>query len=273
MNSNSKSKRVGKTKGDFLILEKLIKNKRSYYKIKCNICGDISYTYNLGDKYLIHSDVRCRNTTIKNIIGYELNDFVVINANYSNRLMLDVKCKVCGSVRKNIAKKDFVNKNNFHGKICTIKSTDIYPNKKIVRKLIRGYQNCKMRILNSESNEKYSGYKGLKFGFSDTTEFVAELYESFDKLISQGIDINDITIDRIDNSKGYIPGNVRGATSTTQANNKRNSYIYFLNEIEIERKDLLMKLNIYQQKLSRLFNNKDCFIYKNNTVTRELKYK
>ena len=44
----SKSKRVGQIKGDFLILEKLVKNKRSYYKVQCQVCGDISYTYNIN---------------------------------------------------------------------------------------------------------------------------------------------------------------------------------------------------------------------------------
>ena len=32
-----------------------------------------------------------------------------------------------------------------------------------------------------------------------------------------------LTLDRIDNSKGYIPGNLKWATRTEQANNKRNN--------------------------------------------------
>ena len=61
----SKSKRVGTIKGDFLILEKLVKNKRSYYKVKCLKCGDVRYTYNIGDRYLVHSELVCKQTTEK----------------------------------------------------------------------------------------------------------------------------------------------------------------------------------------------------------------
>lgn len=269
----SKSKRVGQIKGDFLILEKLVKNKRSYYKIECQICGDISYTYNITDKVLVHSDIKCKNTTAKNIIGFEINDFKVINAEYNKRLMLDVQCKICGAIRHNVAKKDFDINKNQHGIICTIKATDKYPDKKIVKKLIRGYQNCRMRILLSDSNEKYYNYKGLEFGYKNSAEFVEDVYESIEKLVNEGIVLENISLDRIDNSKGYIIGNVRGAVGKTQATNKRNSYIYYLNNIETNRDTLLSELNIYQQKLSRLFGNNDEFEYNNNKVTRRLKYK
>lgn len=269
----SKSKRVGQIKGDFLILEKLVKNKRSYYKVQCQVCGDISYTYNITDKVLVHSDIKCKNTTVQNIIGFEINDFKVIDARYNKRLMLDVQCKICGAIRHNVAKKDFDIHSNRHGAICTIKATNKYPNKKIVKKLIRGYQNCRMRVLLSETNDKYRNYQGIEFGYKNTSEFVEDIYASIEQLVNEGVSLEKISLDRIDNTKGYIIGNVRGAIGKTQATNKRNSYIYYLDNVEIDRDVLLSQLDIYQQKLSRLFGNNDEFEYNNHIITRRLKYK
>ena len=187
--------------------------------------------------------------------------------------MVDIKCNICGIVRKNVAKKDFENHANLHGANCTVIATEKYPNKKIVRKLIRGYQNCRSRILLAEKDEKYSNYKGLEFGFDSSVQFVEDVYKSVEALVKEGIDLNDISLDRIDNTKGYVLGNVRGATRLTQNQNKRNSYIYYLDNIETDKYIIIKKLDIYQQKLSRLFNGKDKFVYKNHKVARRLKYK
>lgn len=62
------------------------------------------------------------------------------------------------------------------------------------------------------------------------------------------------TLDRIDNEKGYVPGNLRWASSTTQSRNRRSNVLtaekvaeikrYYLDHPEISKKDIAIKYNL-----------------------------
>ena len=210
------SKRIGKVIGDYKVIDKIVKNKRSCYLIRCEICGNEKYTYNITEKYMKHGLTQCKKVMCKKYIGIEVGDYKIINAYLKRRLFVDARCNICGVVKRNIAFKDFRNNKNNHSKHCTILNTDKY-DKKIVRKLLRTYQNCKTRIrLGNEGHEKQKSWKGLEFGFSDSVDFVEYTYN-----LIKDKDIDKMTIDRIDNYKGYVKGNIRFITIEEQQRNKK----------------------------------------------------
>ena len=78
---------------------------------------------------------------------------------------------------------------------------------------------CKMRCRNAKANE-YKLYGGVGIDMCD------DWYNSFEAFYRDMGDCPDnMTLDRLDNTKGYEPGNCRWATGIEQANNKRNNLI------------------------------------------------
>lgn len=80
------------------------------------------------------------------------------------------------------------------------------------------WQNMKNRCKNPNvpAYQDY-GARGIK---------VCERWMSFDNFLQDmGIKPNGLSIERIDNSKGYEPGNCKWATTYEQSNNKRNNVI------------------------------------------------
>ena len=80
------------------------------------------------------------------------------------------------------------------------------------------YKDAKQRCGNpgDAAYENYGG-RGIKFLFNSFKEFWEEMEDSY----SPGL-----TLDRKENNGNYEPGNVRWATWTEQANNKRTSVTY-----------------------------------------------
>jgi hypothetical protein len=94
----------------------------------------------------------------------------------------------------------------------------------LLRKAYTAWKNIKQRTDNP-ANEKYETYKGRRMSHDlsrDFSAFLAEVGLPPDKALS---------IDRIDNSIGYVRGNLRWATAREQAyNTKRTHNITYLGQ-------------------------------------------
>lgn len=71
----------------------------------------------------------------------------------------------------------------------------------------------------------------------------------------------DLTIDRIDNNKGYYPENCRWATSTEQNNNKRNVIKIWFRDRYYTLRDIANLTNRKIKTLPSLFKRIVCGIY------------
>jgi len=200
---------VGTVKYDYQIIDKINETKkRSRYLVKCKVCGHVKKIYNLCKEQLSHSVSSCKKTYIKSVIGNQHNDFMISDSYmYNGRHHVNAKCMICNSNKKQIAYKDFINHKNLHSKHCTVYNTKKY-DKKLLRKLHRTYQGAKNRCLNTKTNPTYNN---KCFEFDDSVEFIKFMYNPLVNFIKNNpkLRMNDITIDRINNNKGYSKDNIR----------------------------------------------------------------
>lgn len=117
-------------------------------------------------------------------------------------------------------------------KSCGCYRLDLQRERKTVKseRLYHIWASMKQRCKNP-NNHKYNDYGGRGITVCNEWEVFDNFYNwSVDNGYKEGL-----TIDRIDNDKGYSPDNCRWATQTEQARNKRNTI--FL-ELDGERKPL-----------------------------------
>lgn len=104
----------------------------------------------------------------------------------------------------------------------------------------------KARCLN-ENTVAYKDYGARGITICDDWE---NSYESFrDWALDNGYQ-EKLSIDRIDNNKGYFPDNCRWVDAKTQANNRRSNRVY---EIDGETHNLTEWANLYGIKPKTLF--------------------
>lgn len=253
----SKSKRVGKQIGDYKVLEKLAKNKRSCYIVQCTVCGHVKETYNIGERYMNHSPVSCKEDYYSDMLGNQIGDFKIINIYVDRRAYVDLECMICGSKRIKVAIKDLVNFKNKHDKHCTIRNTEKY-DKDIVNKLLRTYNNCKTRIKKGNSGEKkYITYANKEFGFTDSVDFIEYCYPIIKRALRYN-NLKDLSIERIDVNLGYVKGNIDFITINEQQYNKSVSYRYVVDNIGFKSQEEVAEyVGSYQQEISREFQEHD----------------
>lgn len=209
------SKLIGQMYGDYIVIDKIIKNNRSCYIVKCTICNSIKEVYNLRTEY--HNEY-CDNF-LQYIIGEIHGDFIIKKAYKEDRVYVDLECLVCGCKRAHVSYKDlkltFTNK---HSSKCTIKNLNNFPNKKLVNKLLRTFCNINTRI------RKEPAYKDVKNLFIDSVDFVTYVYDFYEERLKEGIPLRNLSIDRINPFGNYEKGNVRCLTLSEQQKNKRIHY-------------------------------------------------
>lgn len=272
----SKSRLEGTIRNDYLIIKKIIKNNRSAYLVKCMVCGSVKEIYNLDKSNLRHSEY-CPNF-INHILGEIHGDYIIQKAYRKDRIYVDMECLICGSSRDKVAYKDIKSTfKNKHGIQCTIKNTKVFKNQELVKKLRRTFSNIKSRLrLANEGSFKYRAYKNLTTDFKDATEFICFMYPLFEKRLSEGTPMNELSVDRINPNKGYLRDNVRCLTLQEQHLNKRNTKKYCINgveftnlrdfcrELEISERDFYNYYNVYNEL--QIINNKRVMIEKLHNV-------
>lgn len=134
---------------------------------------------------------------------------------------------------------------------------------------------CNMRNrCDCTGNKEYKNYGGRGISVcSDWYSFIAFMNWAFASGYSKGL-----TIDRIDNDKGYYPENCRWITRKEQANNKTNNhYITYRGETKTL-KQWSESLNIPYYRLRSRINNcgfsiEEAFSEKSYSVKKMLEYK
>lgn len=112
------------------------------------------------------------------------------------------------------------------------------------------YDNMKDRCYNP-NNENYRIYGGENKTICD--EWLRDRQSFFDWAMANGY-ADNLTIDRVDNSKGYSPDNCRWVDMKTQCNNRRSNCYIAYNGKTYTLKELSELYNIPYDKLKQRIN-------------------
>ena len=171
--------------------------------------------------------------------------------NNNNKVCWICRCE-CGNL-KTVAGKD-IKSGNTRSCGCIKHESKHNPNYKHGLKnepIYKVWRGIKNRCYNTASFA-YSEYGGR--GITVCAEWLHDFQAFYDWAITNGYK-KGLTIDRIDNNKGYAPDNCRWVTMRTQNNNKRNNHIVFYNGEKYTIAELAMKYGVdydkLQQRISR----------------------
>lgn len=139
---------------------------------------------------------------------------------WTNGMIATIECNQCGA-RKQIQIKSLIkNRNKIHNQFCSQYYLNI-AKKEIGNKAAMNFHNtyrrAHERCLNPNCKD-YQKYKN-KFHFIDFCEYFKSCYELYKDALKHH-DSNELSIDRIDGTKGYEPGNIRFVTMTENLKNK-----------------------------------------------------
>ena len=160
---------------------------------------------------------------MQNLIGYKFGRLVVLQWQGKNKQGNNTWLCECECGNKVVVRT--ADLNNGHTKSCGCLSKDsfravITKHEKRNTRLYSVWANMRTRC-NNPSAERFDQYGGR--GITICKEW--ERFETFyDWAMANGYS-NDLSIDRIDNSKGYSPNNCRWASSAEQNSNTRRNHL------------------------------------------------
>ena len=117
-------------------------------------------------------------------------------------------CDICGA---HISYTKPYNNKPHHGKLCGIywkKYIEYFYGSHIYNLFKSKYASARTRCKNSNCKD-YARYHLLEFGYPDFPSFVVHEFRNFMSSVMYFGTADGLTIDRLDNSLGYIPGNIR----------------------------------------------------------------
>lgn len=262
---------TGKTFNNIQVLERDKSNTKhgTYYFCKCLLCGNVFSK----DSYSIRHDTNYSCGCIKyslDLTGKKFNHLKVIKfikvTNHNEKLW-ECKCD-CGNVcyhTSNQLTKGYSKQCKKCGyKITAIKNAKP---KKFSKKLVECYVNMKTRTTNKKQ-DKYNRYINRNITMCD--EWLNDYY-AFEKWALENGYQENLTIDRIDNNKGYSPDNCRWVDRIVQANNRRTNVCLEYNGKIKTMAQWSRELNIPYWKMQRYNQKKysvEKMIYEHNNHSR-----
>lgn len=150
-------------------------------------------------------------------IGQTINGYTILDSNNSQSgTIYTVKCEKCGHIQEK--RPDSVLKRNSQCEKCGKKRIDHNASGAYGTPIYERYMRILTRI---RQHEEYENIEMCDEWLHDFTKFR-------DWSFANGFR-PELTIDRIDNSKGYSPDNCRWVDLKTQANNRTSNKIYTYN--------------------------------------------
>lgn len=147
-------------------------------------------------------------------IGQTFNGYTILDSNNTaHGTRYTVECVKCGHIQ--VKSPDAVMKRNSPCEKCGKKSIDHNAKGCYGTPIYQRYMNILTRI------RQHDNYKGIEMCDEWLHDFTAFRDWSLENGFSP-----ELTIDRIDNSKGYSPDNCRWVDQKAQANNRTNNKVF-----------------------------------------------
>ena len=219
---------IGKTYGDMTLIEFIGRQAGDLtFNARCNVCGTIKKVWykNLkAGKGAKHG--RCnrvgRKADVSLEIGKVYGDLTITSFKEyrSNNLLYTAKCNICGRERDVWIKDIKKGTGNSH-KNCT----RLLPKDAHTKRLRNIWSKMVDRCDNPDNPGYYLyGGRGITHTYPLFVDFYDDFIDSYLKHIEE-FGVKETTLDRINVNGGYIKENLRWATLSEQAKNKRKTII------------------------------------------------